>query len=245
MFGRKKNNTFEIAYLIRRSQRAKKMRIIVMPEKVEVVAPVKQSERSIREFVQSQQAWINQAQLKVTRQQETVISLAPSKYAHGVKVPYQGRELCLSVKPANYKNIKIKLDQELLVYVPNNLSESVHSEQIRAALKQWCQQQALYQVKKLVEKHAPTRQLFPRSVKVKTQKSRWGSCGVKNDIYLNWLLILAPPEVLEYVVVHEICHIQERNHSVAFWCLVGEHMPDYQQHRQWLKRHGRSLMLGL
>lgn len=244
MFGRKKN-TLEIAYSIRRSQRAKKMRIVVTPEKVEVVAPVKQSERSIRQFVQSQQAWINHAQLKVSRQQKTMSSLAPSRYAHGVKVPYQGRKISLAVKPANHKNIKIVLDQELLVYVPNSLSESMHSDQIRTALTQWCQQQALSQVKLQVEKHAPTRQLFPRSVKVKTQKSRWGSCGVKNDIYLNWLLILAPPEVLEYVVVHEICHIQERNHSVAFWRLVGEHMPDYQQHRQWLKRHGRNLMLGL
>ncbi len=52
-------------------------------------------------------------------------------------------------------------------------------------------------------------QLYPRLVKIKTQKSRWGSCGIHNDIHINWLLIMAPPEVLEYVVVHELCHIKE------------------------------------
>ena len=85
----------------------------------------------------------------------------------------------------------------------------------------------------------------PRSLKIKTQKSRWGSCGPNNDINMNWLLMLAPPEAMEYVVVHELCHIIHKNHSKDFWGLVAEHLPAYQQQRLWLKQQGVSLMKGL
>ncbi|MDD5272957.1 MAG: M48 family metallopeptidase, partial [Methylovulum sp.] len=98
------------------------------------------------------------------------------------------------------------------------------------------------QVMQLTHQHGAKRQLLPRSVIIKTQKSRWGSCGIHNDININWLLIMAPPEVLEYVVVHELCHIQVRNHSAQFWALVAEHLPDYQSPRQWLKQQGGDLM---
>jgi predicted metal-dependent hydrolase len=97
----------------------------------------------------------------------------------------------------------------------------------------------------MIDKHSPKHQLYPRSLCIKTQKTRWGSCGPNNDINLNWLLMLAPPVVLEYVVVHELCHIQHKNHSKDFWLLVAKHMPDYLTHRRWLKANGASLMRGL
>lgn len=96
-----------------------------------------------------------------------------------------------------------------------------------------------------VQRHSSRYRLVPRSVKIKTLSSRWGSCGIHDDIHINWVLILAPAHVLEYVVVHELCHLRYRNHSAEFWQLVAEHLPDYQESRQWLKDHGRSLMLGL
>jgi predicted metal-dependent hydrolase len=72
--------------------------------------------------------------------------------------------------------------------------------------------------------------------------TRWGSCGPKGDININWLLALAPESVLEYVVVHEICHLRERNHSAAFWALVAQHLPHYAKERAWVKAHGGALM---
>lgn len=120
-----------------------------------------------------------------------------------------------------------------------------HSAAIKDALIRWMKKQSKVQVEHWVKQHAERKQLFPQTIKIKTQKSRWGSCGIHNDININWLLIIAPPEILEYVVVHELCHIKIRNHSAHFWALVGEHLPDYQQRRQWLKKHGSSLMMGL
>jgi len=100
-------------------------------------------------------------------------------------------------------------------------------------------------VEQLVCRHGPKHQLFPKSIVIKSQKSRWGSCGIHNDIAINWHLALAPLEILEYVVVHEICHIQEKNHSKQFWALVAQHLPNYRSARLWLKQHGRTLMLGI
>jgi len=79
-------------------------------------------------------------------------------------------------------------------------------------------------------------------VTIRAQKTRWGSCSSKGNLNFNYLLMLSPPEVLDYVVVHELCHRKEMNHSPRFWAEVERVMPDYRVHKQWLKDHGSQLM---
>lgn len=79
-------------------------------------------------------------------------------------------------------------------------------------------------------------------ITIRDQKTRWGSCSGKGNLNFNWRLVLAPVPVLDYVVVHELAHRREMNHSSRFWDVVGEIMPDYQIHRRWLRDHGGSLM---
>lgn len=81
------------------------------------------------------------------------------------------------------------------------------------------------------------------SITVRDQKTRWGSCSSRGTLSFNYRLIFAPPAVLDYVVVHELCHLTHMNHSKEFWNLVGSVMPDYKKHRKWLKEHGRELTL--
>lgn len=81
------------------------------------------------------------------------------------------------------------------------------------------------------------------AITIRDQKTRWGSCSSKGNLSFNWRLILAPPKVLDYVVVHELCHRREMNHSPRFWALVESVMPDYKQHRKWLKDNGDKLTL--
>lgn len=78
-------------------------------------------------------------------------------------------------------------------------------------------------------------------VRVKGQRSLWGSCTRRGDLNFNWRLTLAPPEVLDYVVVHELAHRREMNHSRRFWDLVELHCPDHKAHRRWLRRNGPDL----
>ncbi len=79
-------------------------------------------------------------------------------------------------------------------------------------------------------------------ITVRWQRTRWGSCSGKGNLNFNCLLLLAPPEVLDYVVVHELCHRKEMNHSKAFWELVAKVCPDYKAHRKWLKEYGAALL---
>lgn len=79
-------------------------------------------------------------------------------------------------------------------------------------------------------------------ITIRDQKTRWGSCSSKGNLNFNWRLLLAPVPVLDYVIVHELAHRREMNHSKRFWDIVGETMPDYETHRRWLRDHGDSLM---
>ncbi len=79
-------------------------------------------------------------------------------------------------------------------------------------------------------------------ITIKMQKSRWGSCSSKKNLNFNCLLMRTPDEIIDYVVVHELCHLKEMNHSPAFWAEVEKMIPDYKERRKWLKDHGREIM---
>lgn len=236
-------------YQIRRSNRVKNARIVVKPDLIEVVAPAHLSESSLHTFVRNNQAWVINAlqrvKLKIAASQP--VSLAPARYADGVKVPFQDQQLALKISRSKAKTPRIQLVEQdsLLISMPISLDPALDSELIRKTLINWMRLQANSQAHQLIAQHAPRFGLHPRSVRIKTQKSRWGSCGPHNDINLNWLLMLAPANAFEYVVVHELCHIRHKNHSAAFWQLVAAHLPDYQSARHWLKQHGASVMQGL
>lgn len=80
-------------------------------------------------------------------------------------------------------------------------------------------------------------------ISIRDQKTRWGSCSSKGTLSFNWRLMLAPPAILDYVVVHELCHLTHMDHSPAFWQAVEKVYPDYRNARKWLKDHGSELIL--
>lgn len=233
-------------YQIRRSERAKKTRIVVKQDKIEIVSPPQVPEKKLHEFIRDQQEWVLKALTTVEQRREQIASFAPDVYCHGAKIPYQGNTFTLTVSTADSPKATVSFDENSGFVLNGPFTQGAeHNEIIRLALVNWLMDQAQVETNTYIAKHTPRYQLQPRSVRIKQQKSRWGSCGVKDDININWLLILAPPPVLEYVVVHELCHLRHRNHSAVFWDLVAQHMPDYQQHRKWLKLHGQRLMQGL
>lgn len=93
------------------------------------------------------------------------------------------------------------------------------------------------------EPFLPSRHRAVTGIRIRAQKTRWGSCSSKGTLSFNWKLMMAPDEVIDYVVVHELCHLCEMNHSKRFWSLVGTILPDYQRRRRWLKENGHLLDL--
>ena len=88
--------------------------------------------------------------------------------------------------------------------------------------------------------YAPVMGVSYGTVTIREQKTRWGSCSAKGNLNFNWKLVLMPPEILDYVVVHELAHRIQMNHSAAFWAEVGKILPDYKERRQWLKVNGQK-----
>jgi predicted metal-dependent hydrolase len=238
-------NLLPFHYQIRRSERATKTRIVVAPGKIEVVAPSHVADQKLHQFVLSQQQWITKTLKKLESRATQYKRLSPESYLHGAQIPYLGSLYSLEIQSTKLKKVRIELTDKFIAQVPEPLLNDSPSHAIRHALTMWMKKQLKSQIELFVQHHGPVKNLFPRSISIKTQKTRWGSCGIYNDININWLLILAPPSVLEYVVVHELCHIKFRNHSHHFWSLVAHHLPDYQTQRHWLKQHGTALMHGL
>ena len=213
------------SYQIRRSERAKNARIVVSPSKVEVVVPLRMAENVIHGFVQDKQSWVIRTMEKLKHREQTLESFAPAKFVQDAEIPFRGDKFTLSIGSTKLKKIKIEFDNQFNAFIPVALLNTDYEQPIRDALIRWMKKRALVDAEVYVQHHADQMQNFPRSVRIKNQKSRWGSCGINNDINLNWLLVLAPPEVFEYVVVHELCHIQVRNHSADFWRLVAINSP--------------------
>jgi hypothetical protein len=94
----------------------------------------------------------------------------------------------------------------------------------------------------LIDDEAPEIGVEPKRIQIRDQRSRWGSCSTTGTLSFNWRLVLAPFEVLDYVVVHELCHMREANHSGRFWKLVEARRPDWRAHKGWLDEHGPELL---
>jgi predicted metal-dependent hydrolase len=114
---------------------------------------------------------------------------------------------------------------------------------LKQLLINWYQQQASRILTDKTLHYARIIGVTPRTIVVKTFKARWGSCSSRHDIQYNWKLMMATEAVIDYVVIHELCHILHHNHSAQFWQAVARYLPDYQQCRNWLKLHGQELTI--
>ena len=115
------------------------------------------------------------------------------------------------------------------------LSESKYTPEQRAGLEKRYRQAAKEYIPKRADYYAQLLGVTYERIRIADQKTRWGSCSSKGTLSFNWKLMLAPPKVLDYVVVHELCHLIEMNHSPRFWKQVENVIPDYKEYRKWLK----------
>jgi len=230
---------------MRHSQRARHIRLVVKPEGLELVVPRRSDEAQALRFLQQHRQWgENQWRELQARSVQRVAPLDP--LTSGGTVPFQGVEVPLVVRARAGTRIRIARagDGGFDIALPHMDSDRAR-QQVHAALLSWVKRWLHAEALRLADFHGSSRGLIPREIRIKRMKTRWGSCGPHHDINLNWLLAFTPPTVLEYVVVHELCHIRHRNHSHAFWNLVGKILPNWGQERRWLKQHGAQLIARL
>lgn len=223
-------------YALRRSGRAKNIRITVGDDGVVLTLPERVAERHGHAFVQERTAWINRTLAKIESADEIVASRS---LADGSVVPFLGCDLTLRLLggPSGRVTLKPALG-ELMVRVPDERRETVAE-----ALERWYRRQAKEVfTERLKACTARNGTSFAR-VAIRDQKTRWGSCSTSGTISFNWRLLLAPEAVLDYVVEHEAAHIEVRDHSERFWALMDDRVEGWRESRLWLKRHGSTLRL--
>lgn len=120
-------------------------------------------------------------------------------------------------------------NDEFLVYAPKH-----NKETIQTLMEEWYRKKAREIFTKRVEYFAPQIGKRVNRIAIRGQHTRWGSCSSKGNLNFNWRLMLAPPEIIDYVVVHELCHLLHMNHSKDFWHSVEAILPDYKQRKKWL-----------
>lgn len=217
-----------------RTNRRKTIAIKVEDSHVSVVAPRFTPKGKLEELVARKTPWIWEK-----RQFQRAHPLPrPKQYVSGENFPYLGRYYRLRVESGPILIAKLHQGR-LLVQLPPSMAKP--GPRIHAALVDWYRGRALQTLREKVERFTPIVGAIPTSVGVKTFKSRWGSCTSRGQVEFNWKLIGAPHHVIDYVVVHELCHLRHHNHSPAFWQCVEQVFPAYAQCKEWLRTQGRRL----
>lgn len=195
-----------------------------------VRAPLRASIKDIEEIVRQKRSWIERHQRRI---RETAPSAGSRSFDEGSVFLFLGAEYPLRV--VRGKPSRFFFDGSAFV-----ISET-HLPLARSHFERWYRRQAAETIRGRVGHYAALSGLAPSGIKINGAEKRWGSCGPSNSLNFTWRLVMAPLAVLDYVVVHELAHIAEKNHSKKFWARVERLMPDYRAHRAWLRGNESAL----
>jgi predicted metal-dependent hydrolase len=220
----------EIDRLVR--SRRKTIALIVHPDgRLEVRAPKLMTEQSIREFVDGHSDWIHKQQTRARKYAPPPLK----QFTDGETFLFLGQSYPLHIvahqRPAlTFDGASFRLAKSAL-------------PKAKEYFARWYKVQAMEilseQVKAIVARHGFTFQ----KIRISSARTRWGSCSSKGTLSFTWRLLMAPPEIVEYVVVHELVHTKIHNHSKKFWAGVAEILPEYKQCVVWLRKYGKGLSI--
>ncbi len=217
-------------YRLIRSRR-RTIALIVQDDGALVVrAPLRAPDEVIRAFVARKADWIRKQQARARR----LAAAVAREYVEGETFLYLGQAYPLKIVPPRRPALRLTDRFEL------SRSAQARAE---AAFVRWYRARAAEVIPARVTALARQHGFAPARVRITSARSRWGSCSPKGTLSFPWRLVMAPPAVIDYVIVHELAHLDIKNHSPAFWARVGEILPDYKKQVAWLRRNGRLLTL--
>lgn len=231
----------KIKFNIKRGRRKKTVALQIQPNStVVVLSPYFLDKDKIKEIVRKRARWIIQKQEKIKKLNA---EMPQKEFVSGESFPYLGREYRLKViKSKDEKCCPCKLmSGRFYVEINNKFSDRGASKIVKEKLLEWYIEHAKEKINERVQRYSKLIGIIPQKIIIRNQEKRWGSCSHSGVLRFNWKAIMAPLSVLDYVIVHELCHRIHQNHSPDFWQKVGSVIPDYKKKREWLKEN--SLLL--
>jgi len=189
-----------------------------------VVLPRRSPERHAEEAVRELRPWIER------RRRAVAAAALETRRAPGT-VPYLGETLTLVAEPGRTRAHR---RGDVLLVPPGDPRE---------ALERWYRRRAKEEIGRRLDAAVARAGTRYSRLTIRSQRTRWASCSSKGAMSFNWRLLLAPPEILDYVVEHEVCHLEVMDHSPGFWRLLAARVPDWRARSAWLKRYGATLVL--
>ena len=232
-------NNHTLSWTLRHSARRRSFQIrLLSATEIVVTAPAGASSDKAAEILRSKSTWILR-QLK--RLAAAAADSTNSSLAHGATLLFRGEPHSLLLLADGRKKPHVTYaPSSITVHLSELVGEPGHPL-VMQSLKKWYLSAAQSTLLERLTYWSGQIGVHPQRLSLRDQKTRWGSCSSRGGISLNWRLIMAPPPVIDYLVIHELCHLRHPNHSPAYWREVACWCPDFRQHRQWLRQHGALL----
>ncbi len=221
---------------VERTSRKRTISLQVKNNKLIIKTPRSASKKSLVDLINRKQHWIKQRAILNFEEQ----NLKNRKFIDNDKFYFRGEEYRLSLILGRKEAVKIEGDLLLVSYVDD---KSIGRGTIKRLLEDWYLQESTKILKARTEDLAQQMRVQPCGITVKNYNSKWGSCTANKKISYNWRIIMAPDHIIDYLIVHELSHIIEPNHSKNFWYQVGTYCKDFQKKRKWLRENGHKLVL--
>ncbi|MDP1547343.1 MAG: SprT family zinc-dependent metalloprotease [Anaerolineales bacterium] len=213
--------------------RAKRRTIALIVERdgsLTVRAPKRAALRDIEQFIHEKTDWIRRSREKL----KSIIVPPKKEYTDGEKFPFLGSGYELRLVKAQRPSLKFNDGFTLSVTAQSRGEQT---------FVRWYKEQALQIFSERIQYYAGLHGFTPKQVKVNSARTRWGSCSANGTINFTWRLVMAPLEVIDYVILHELAHLRVKNHSQTFWRLVESMDSDCKEKRKWLRENGETLTL--
>lgn len=237
-----------IPFVLRRSPRSRGLRVVIHPDRGVVVTVPTAGRRGwvdplphVQAFLAERESWLRRHLERQAVERDRLA--ARGGLQDGAVVPFRGALHRLRIRPASpgarrssVERVGGPEEDELVVHLA-----AADRRSIAAVLEAWLRHSAREAIEREVRRHAPALEVEAVAVSIRDQRSRWGSASRRGRLSFSWRLILAPPEALETVVVHELAHLRVFGHGARFWAIVATRRPDHAIWRRWLRDHSTEL----
>ncbi|MEW6562624.1 MAG: SprT family zinc-dependent metalloprotease [Pseudomonadota bacterium] len=217
-----------IPYTLKRSARRRSIGLRINDRGLTVSMPQRASEKWLHSVLQDKAGWVIEKLDQWQARQRPV-----RNWADGETVPFRGELLTLRIRPGLFAAPPQRIGSELVL----TLADDAPPDMIAHQVQQWCMRQAEPVFAERLAHFAVHMRVQPKMLKLSSARTQWGSCSARGIVRLNWRLVQLPPRLLDYVVVHELAHLREMNHSAAFWREVEAVLPEWRSLRAELKRY--------